>query len=77
MKIIAECWEERLIQTAEYEYFNWQHDLLPEIDEINKRCTIFNYKYNHKRFHQSLGYKTPNEYVINYLKEKGGELYGM
>lgn len=68
---------ERLIQTAEYEYFNWQYDLLPDIDEINKRCNIFNFKYNHKRFHQSLGYQTPQEYVINYLKEKGGELYGM
>jgi len=68
---------ERLIQTAEYEYFNWQYDLLPDIDEINKRCSIFNYKYNKKRFHQSLKYQTPNEYVINYLKEKGGELYGM
>lgn len=68
---------ERLIQTAEYEYFNWQYDLLPDIDEINKRCSIFNFKYNHKRFHQSLHYQTPNEYVINYLKEKGGELYGM
>lgn len=68
---------ERLIQTAEYEFFNWQYDLLPDIDEINKRCNVFNFKYNHKRFHQSLGYRTPNEYVINYLKEKGGELYGM
>ncbi len=68
---------ERIIQTAVYEYFNWQYDLLPDIDEINKRCSIFNFKYNHKRFHQSLHYQTPNEYVINYLKEKGGELYGM
>lgn len=68
---------ERLIQTAEYEFFNWQYDLLPDIDEINKRCNIFNFKYNHKRFHQSLHYHTPQEYVINYLKEKGGELYGM
>lgn len=68
---------ERIIQTAIYEYFNWQYDLLPDIDEINKRCSIFNYKYNNKRFHQSLRYQTPNEYVINYLKEKGGELYGM
>lgn len=68
---------ERLIQTVEYEYFNWQYDLLPDIDEINKRCSIFNYKYNNKRFHQSLRYLTPTEYVTNYLKEKGGELYGM
>ena len=45
---------ERLIQTAKHEYFNWQYDLLPDIDEINKRCSIFNYKYNNKRFHQSV-----------------------
>lgn len=68
---------ERLIQTAEYEYFNWQYDLLAEIDEINKRCSIFNFKYNNKRFHQSLGYKTPYEYVTNYLQQQEGELYGI
>ena len=68
---------ERLIQTAEYEYFNWQYDLLPDIDEINKRCSIFNYKYNNKRFHQSLKYQTPNEYVTNYLQQQKGELYGI
>lgn len=68
---------ERMIQTTIYEYFNWQYDLLPDLDEINRHCMIFNTKYNTKRFHQKLGYKTPLEYVINYLKEKGGELYGM
>ena len=68
---------ERIIQTVIYEYFNWQYDLLPDIDEINRHCLIFNSKYNTRRFHQKLCYKTPQEYVINYLKEKGGELYGM
>lgn len=68
---------ERMIKTVIYEYFNWQHDLLPNIDEINKHCGIFNHKYNHKRFHQSLKYQTPNEYFTNYLQEKKGELYGM
>ena len=68
---------ERLIQTAEYEFFNWQYDLLPDIDEINKRCAIFNNKYNNKRFHQSLKYQTPNEYVTNYMQQQKGELYGM
>jgi len=68
---------ERLIQTAEYEFFNWQYDLLPDIDEINKRCGIFNFKYDYKRFHQSLGYRTPHEYVTNYQQPQKGELYGM
>jgi len=68
---------ERLIQTAEYEYFNRQYDLLPDIDEINKRCAIFNHKYNNKRFHQSLGYKTPYEYVTSYQYRQKGKLYGM
>lgn len=65
---------ERLIQTVQYEYFNYQDDLLPNIDEINKRCKIFNIKYNTKRFHQALGYRTPREYVEKQQKEKG-ELY--
>jgi len=68
---------ERLIQTAEYEFFNCQYDLLPDIDEINKRCAIFNHKYNNKRFHQSLHYQTPNEYVTSYQYLQKGELYGM
>jgi len=68
---------ERMIKTTVYEYFNHQDDLLPDLDEINRHCNLFNIKYNTKRFHQRLGYKTPHEYVINYLKDKGGELYGM
>lgn len=68
---------ERLIQTAEYEFFNYQHDLMPTLEDINSRCELFNDKYNNRRFHQSLGYKTPTEYVSNYLQEKGGHLYGM
>lgn len=66
---------ERLIQTAEYEYFNYQYDLLPNLEEINLRCEIFNDKYNNKRFHHALKYKTPQEYVTTYLKEKGEQLY--
>jgi transposase InsO family protein len=68
---------ERMIKTVVYEYFNWQYDLEPDIDEINEHSLIFNSRYNIKRFHQRLGYVTPKEYVINYLQEKGGELYGM
>lgn len=54
---------ERFHQTAEYEYFNYQDDLLDELDMINERCSEFNEKYNTKRFHRSLSYKTPLEYV--------------
>ncbi len=63
---------ERLIQTVEYEYFNYQHDLLPTLKEINQRCDTFNDKYNNRRFHHAIGYKTPSEYVTSYLQEKGG-----
>lgn len=66
---------ERLIQIAEYEFFNYQYDLMPNLEEIKKRCEVFNGKYNNKRFHQAIGYKTPSEYVTNYLKEKGEQLY--
>ncbi len=62
---------ERLHQTAEYEYFNYQEDLLDDLEMINERCMEFNTKYNTKRFHRSLGYKTPLEVVIEYLQKKG------
>lgn len=66
---------ERLIQTVEYEYFNYQYDLLPNLKEINLRCEIFNDKYNNKRFHHSLDYKTPSEYVTNYQTSQKGDVY--
>ena len=66
---------ERLIQTAEYEFFNYQGDLLPNLKEINQRCEIFNDKYNNRRFHQAIGYKTPSEYVTSYLQLQKGEVY--
>jgi len=66
---------ERLIQTAEYEFFNYQTDLLPNLKDINSRCVLFNDKYNNKRFHQALSYKTPSEYVTNYLQAQKGEMY--
>lgn len=54
---------ERFHQTAEYEYFNYQEDLLDDLTMINSRCKQFNYKYNNRRFHSAIGYKTPAEYV--------------
>lgn len=67
---------ERLIQTVEYEFFNYQDDLLEDdLDEINRRCDQFNIKYNTKRYHHSLHYQTPQSYVKSYLKEKGEQLY--
>jgi transposase InsO family protein len=68
---------ERLIQTATYEFFNWQDDLLDDINEINIRCIIFNQKYNTKRYHQSLGYKTPMQYLQILQEKKGDKLYVM
>lgn len=64
---------ERFHQTAEYEYFNYQSDLLDDFDMINQKCMEFNTKYNTKRFHRSLGYKTPYEYVIMLSQKKGGQ----
>lgn len=62
---------ERLHQTAEYEYFNYQDDLLDDLTMINQRCMEFCTKYNTKRFHRSLAYKTPLEVVLQYLQQKG------
>jgi transposase InsO family protein len=61
---------ERFHQTAEYEYFNYQDDLLDDLSMINERCEAFLIKYNTQRFHQSLGYKTPLEYVIMLLSNQ-------
>lgn len=61
---------ERLIQTLEYEFLNYQ-DALPEISEVRRLCEEFNTKYNQKRYHQALHYQTPQSYVTNYL-QKGG-----
>ena len=65
---------ERLHQTAEYEYFNYQTTLVPEIAILNEYCMKFNQKYNYERYHQSLGYKKPGEYVKMLLIEQKGEL---
>lgn len=64
---------ERLHQTAEYEFFNYQYDLLDDLEMINQKCMEFNIKYNRKRFHRSLGYKTPAECVSILLEKKGGQ----
>lgn len=61
---------ERLHETAQYEYFNYQDDLLDDLPMINAKCMEFNEKYNTKRFHQSLGYQTPAEYVSLHYKER-------
>jgi len=67
---------ERLIKTLEYEFLNYR-DLLPEIEEVRKICHEFNDKYNNYRFHQAIGYKTPQEYVTNYLLERGGQPFSI
>lgn len=66
---------ERLIQTVEYEFFNYQEDLIDDLEEINLRCEIFNDKYNNRRYHRAINYQTPGNYVKSYLQEKGEQLY--
>jgi transposase InsO family protein len=61
---------ERFHQTAEYEYMNYQ-DLFPDIALLKEHCMLFNTKYNTKRYHQSLGYKTPKQVVLEYQLQKG------
>lgn len=66
---------ERFHQTVEYEYFNYQ-DLYPDLELVRTHCMLFNEKYNKKRYHRSLGYKTPNQVVLEYHQQKGA-LYGI
>ena len=68
---------ERLHQTAEYEYFNYQYDLLDDIDMINQHCMEFNRKYNTKRYHRSLNYKTPQEVMLELQQQKGGQPFSI
>jgi len=68
---------ERLHQTVEYEYLNYQ-DLYPGLELLREQCLLFNEKYNYKRYHRSLGYKKPGEYVnILMQQQKGAPLYGI
>lgn len=67
---------ERLIQTVEYEFFNYQYDLLPNLDEINKRCMLFNDKYNNRRYNQAIHYRTPAQFVMLYL-QRGGQPFSI
>ncbi len=67
---------ERFHQTAEYEYLHYQ-DLFPDISLLREHCMLFNAKYNTKRYHRSLGYKTPKKVVLEYLKQKGGQPFSI
>lgn len=67
---------ERFHQTAEYEYFNYQ-DLYPGLELLREQCLIFNEKYNYKRYHRSLGYRKPGEYVNMLMQQQKGVLYGI
>lgn len=66
---------ERFHQTVEYEYLNYQ-DLYPDLELVRKHCLLFNTKYNIKRYHRSLQYKTPMQFVLEYQQKKG-PLYGI
>lgn len=61
---------ERFHQTAEYEYFNYQEDLLDDLDMINEKCMVFNTRYNYHRYHGAIRYQKPGEYVAILLQEK-------
>lgn len=54
---------ERFIQTLTYEQFNYEEGLMDRIEDVRDMCNRFNDKYNTRRFHMSLGYKTPMEYL--------------
>ncbi len=60
---------ERLHQTVEYEYMNYQ-PLIPYLADFQQHCLAFNQKYNYQRYHASLGYQKPAEYVKILLKQK-------
>jgi len=67
---------ERAIQTAEYEFFNHQEYLLPNLKDLREACKVWTYKYNYLRYHQALNYQKPGIYVKNYQYLQKGEVYG-
>lgn len=67
---------ERFHQTAEYEYFNHQA-LLPALASLKEHCMLFSQKYNTKRYHRSLGYKTPRQFVVEYQQKKGEQPFSI
>lgn len=67
---------ERFHQTVEYEYLNYQ-DLYPGLEQLREQCLLFNHKYNYQRYHRSLGYKKPGEYVSMLMQQQKGPLYGI
>jgi transposase InsO family protein len=67
---------ERLIKTLEYEFLHYR-TLIPEVEEVRKICWQFNDHYNKKRFHQALSYKTPYEYAMMHLTQKGGQPFSI
>ena len=66
---------ERLIQTLEYEFLNYQ-TISPEISQVREMCEKFNTKYNQQRYHRALNYQTPRMYVKTYL-QKGGQPFSI
>lgn len=68
---------ERYHQTVEYEYLNYQYDMTDELNLLREHCLVFTTKYNTKRFHQALNYKTPEEFVILHIEKQTNKLYGM
>jgi len=66
---------ERLIQTLEYEFLNYQ-TICPEISDLRQMCERFNTKYNQQRYHRALNYQTPQMYVKTY-QEKGGQPFSI
>lgn len=67
---------ERFHQTVAYEYL-YHQDLYPGLEFLRSHLMKFNDKYNTKRYHRSLGYKTPLQAVLEYKHLKGGRLYGI
>lgn len=60
---------ERLNQTAAYEFWDYQPDLIPQLDLLKKKAEIWNYKYNTYRPHESLDYETPYSFYLNWLAD--------
>lgn len=67
---------ERMIQTTIYELWLFDQTLIPEIDYLNQKLSVWVGRYNTYRPHQSLNYLTPMEYYQQY-KRKGGKVSGM
>jgi len=67
----------RAFSLLPYPTNDYEKVFLRILNMINEHCMAFNTKYNTKRYHRSLKYRTPYQVVLEYLNQKGGQPFSI